>query len=153
MRGEPHPECREDPHPNPEIGVEPQCCGRHEVCQAVRFAFRHKELAGEAVPDRHRQRRPEQDRPEEQIWPREKGDEHIGSSLKCARRLPDAVNYTRAEPYRQRRCSQSHCSGYSRIQPSITLVIACVVPWMSILPSASRTGGISSVNSARNRWL
>ena len=30
--------------------------------------------------------------------------------------------------YRQRRCSQSHCSGYSRIQPSTTLVIACVVP-------------------------
>src|SRR5947209_16819273 len=48
-----------------------------------------------------------------------------------------------------RRCSQSHCSGCSRTQPSTTLVIACVVAWMSILPSGPRTGAISSVSSAR----
>ena len=31
-------------------------------------------------------------------------------------------------PHRQRRCSHSHCSGCSRTQPSITEVIACMVP-------------------------
>ena len=36
--------------------------------------------------------------------------------------------------YRQRRCSHSHCSGYWRIQPSITAVTACIVPLMSIRP-------------------
>ena len=36
---------------------------------------------------------------------------------------------------RQRRCSQSHCSGCSRIQPSTTPVMICMVPAMSILPS------------------
>ena len=50
--------------------------------------------------------------------------------------------------YRQRRCSHSHCSGCSRTQPSTTLVIACMVPWTSILPSASRTGSTGSVRSA-----
>ena len=30
--------------------------------------------------------------------------------------------------HRQRRCSQSHCSGCSRTQPSTTSVIACMVP-------------------------
>ena len=54
--------------------------------------------------------------------------------------------------YRQRRCSHSHWSGYSRIQPSITEVIAWVVPWMSICPAASRTGFTSSDSSARKRW-
>jgi hypothetical protein len=42
--------------------------------------------------------------------------------------------------YRQRRCSHSHCSGYSRTQPSITAVTACMVPATSKLPSASRAG-------------
>ena len=54
--------------------------------------------------------------------------------------------------HRQRRCSHSHWSGYSRIQPSTTEVTACIVPWMSICPSASRTGLTSSDSSARKRW-
>ncbi len=48
---------------------------------------------------------------------------------------------------RQRRCSHSHCSGRSRIQFSIVVVIACMAAAMSILPSAPRGMGISSVNS------
>ncbi len=40
---------------------------------------------------------------------------------------------------------------YSRIHPSITEVMACIVPWMSIWPEASRTGSISSESSARKR--
>ena len=43
--------------------------------------------------------------------------------------------------HRQRRCSHSHCSGCSRTHPSTTIVIACMVPCTSILPSASRAGG------------
>ena len=49
--------------------------------------------------------------------------------------------------YRHLRCSQSHCSGCSRIQPSTMPVMICIVPWMSTLPSASRAGAISSVSS------
>ena len=52
---------------------------------------------------------------------------------------------------RHRRCSQSHCSGCSRIQPSTTLVMICMVPAMSILPCASRAGAIASVISPRKR--
>ena len=44
--------------------------------------------------------------------------------------------------HRQRRCSQSHCSGYSRTQPSTTDVTACMVRAMSTRPSASRAGSI-----------
>src|ERR1039457_5006453 len=51
---------------------------------------------------------------------------------------------------RQRRCCQSHCSGCSRIQPSTTLVMICMVPATSILPCASRAGAICSVISPRN---
>ena len=53
--------------------------------------------------------------------------------------------------YRHLRCSHSHWSGYSRIQPSTTEVTACIVPWMSICPDASRTGFTSSDSSARKR--
>jgi hypothetical protein len=51
--------------------------------------------------------------------------------------------------YRHRRCSQSHCAGYSRTQASTTEVIACIVPRMSIRPSASRGGSIGSVISTQ----
>ena len=54
-----------------------------------------------------------------------------------------------ARPHRQRRCTHSHCSGCSRTQPSTTEVIACMVPAMSILPSASRRGSMASVRSTR----
>ena len=54
----------------------------------------------------------------------------------------------RPKPQRQRRCSQSHCSGYSRTQRSTTDVIACMVPVRLISPLASRTGAIPSVISA-----
>ena len=40
--------------------------------------------------------------------------------------------------HRHLRCSQSHCSGCSRTHASTMPVITCIVPWMSILPSASR---------------
>src|SRR5262249_1661392 len=58
----------------------------------------------------------------------------------------------RARPPRQRRCTQSHCSGCSRTQPSTTEVMTCMVPSMSTLPSASRRGSIASVMSMRKRW-
>ncbi len=49
--------------------------------------------------------------------------------------------------HRQRRCSHSHCSGFWRIQPSITVVIACIVPLISTRPVASRTGSTGSETS------
>ena len=55
---------------------------------------------------------------------------------------PKSRSTSHAADHRQRRCSQSHCSGCSRTQPSTTAVIACMVPWMSIRPSASRGGSI-----------
>jgi len=52
--------------------------------------------------------------------------------------------------YRHRRCTQSHCSGCSRTQPSTTSLIACMVACTSMRPSASRTA-LTSETSHRNR--
>ena len=47
-------------------------------------------------------------------------------------------NEIRFSRYRHRRCSHSHCSGCSRTQPSMIVVIICIVPWRSTSPLASR---------------
>jgi hypothetical protein len=57
----------------------------------------------------------------------------------------------RGAPHRQRRCSQSHCSGRSRTQLSTTEVIACIVASTSIWPLLSRGGSSASVISAQKR--
>jgi hypothetical protein len=61
------------------------------------------------------------------------------------------LNPTAPENYPQRRCIQSHCSGYSRTQSSIMLVTSSVVPLTSISPSLSRGSTSSSVISRRKR--
>ena len=56
-------------------------------------------------------------------------------------------------PHRQRRCIQFHCSGCSRTQPSMMVVIICIVCSTSILPSWSRGVAIGARDrNGTDRW-
>src|SRR6202048_1949333 len=86
MRREHHPGGGEDDDAKRKIEVEPERARRPENLDADASRRRHpNEIAGIAIPERHRERRPGDRRQEEQFGSREKGNEHWVSTLKVQR--------------------------------------------------------------------
>src|ERR1700739_4555765 len=82
MRRKPHPEAREDRDAKRKIEVEPEQRRRPEQRHANHpGGGRLHDMSGEAIPERHRQRRPGEGGPKEQLGPGKKRNEHWGGPL------------------------------------------------------------------------
>ena len=80
VRRKRHPEAGEDRDANGKIEVEPERAAPTRTARRRQRPGRRDQTLRIAVPERHRQRGPDQGRPKEQLWARKERNEHSGLS-------------------------------------------------------------------------